>query len=116
VVRKSSFFLFLLILSSCTVYAQSIVGTWESNHPLLRMVHFSITFNTDMTYTIDCILGQTTGTYTLTDNTIHFSPKKSSISAGAAGNIQVYQYAITGENTFYMDENGTRIVLSRTKT
>ena len=80
------------------------------------MVHFSLTFSSDMTYKIDCILGQTTGTYTLTENAIHFSPVKSSISAGNVGNIQVYPYTITGENTFYMDENGTRVELSRTKT
>ena len=80
------------------------------------MVHFTITFGSDMTYKIDCTLGHTTGTYTFTEDAIHFSPVSSSISAGSAGSIQVYPYAFTGENTFYMDENGTRVELSRIKT
>lgn len=114
--RRSGLFISVLFLLSQAIYAQSLVGTWESNHPLLRMVHFTITFNSDMTYKIDCTLGHTTGTYTLTEDAIHFSPVNSSISAGKAGSIQVYPYAFTGENTFSMDENGTRIELSRIKT
>lgn len=79
------------------------------------MVHFNITFNSDMTYKIDCALGHTTGTYTLSENTIHFSPLTSTISAGNVGNIQVYPYAFTDENTFTMNENGTRVELSRVR-
>jgi hypothetical protein len=114
--RRSGLLIPVFFLFSQAIYAQSLVGTWESNHPLLRMVHFSITFGSDMTYKIDCALGHTTGTYTVTEDTIHFSPTKSTISAGNVGSIQVYPYAFTGENTFSMDENGTKVELSRIKT
>ena len=114
--RRSGLLIPILFLLSAAIYAQSLVGTWQSNHPLLRMVHFSITFGSDMTYKIDCSLGHTTGSYTVTEDAIHFSPTKSTISAGNVGSIQVYPYAFTGENTFYMDENGTRVELSRIKT
>ncbi len=114
--RRSSVIIFLLFLLSQGIDAQSLVGTWESNHPLLRMVHFTLTFGSDMTYKIDCSLGQTTGTYTLTETTIHFTPLKSGISAGNVGSVQVYPYVFVDENTLSMDENGTRIELTRRKT
>ena len=72
--RRSGLLIPVFFLFSQAIYAQSLVGTWESNHPLLRMVHFSITFGSDMTYKIDCALGHTTGTYTVTEDTIYFSP------------------------------------------
>jgi hypothetical protein len=97
------------------MYAQSLVGTWESDQPLLRMVHFRMTFNSDMTYRIETILGQTTGTYTFTEDAIDFAPIKSTISAGNVGKIQLYPYSFAGEDTFYLDENGTRIKLLRMK-
>ncbi len=114
--RRSGLLIPVFFLLTPAIHAQSLVGTSESNHPLLRMVHFTITFGSDMTYKIDCTLGHTTGTYTVTENIIHFRPTKSTISAGSAGSIQVYPYAFTSENTFYMDENGTRVDLSRLKT
>ena len=81
------------------------------------MVHFTtITLNSEVTYKNDCALGHTTGIYTVTEDTIHFSPTKSTISAGNVGSIQVYPYAFTGENKFSMDENGTNVELSRIKT
>ena len=109
----SIFFLFLL---SQGIFAQSLVGSWVSDQPLLSLVRFSLTFSSDMTYRIDCILGQTTGTYTYSNNKITFTPIKSGINAGSAGSLQVYPYRFLDENALFLEENGTEVKLMRVAT
>ena len=105
----------LSFLLSQGIFAQSLVGSWVSDQPLLSLVRFSLTFSTDMTYKIDCVLGQTTGTYTYTDNKIIFTPIKSGINAGSVGGLQVYPYRFLDENTLFLDEKGTEVKLLREK-
>ena len=111
--RRNSLFVFLLFAMSQTISAQSLAATWVSDAPLLKAVHFSLTFRSDMTYQIDTSLGRTTGTYSFTEDKIDFRPISVGISAGSAGDTQVYYYTFGNNDTLHLHAGGTRVTLRR---
>jgi hypothetical protein len=114
--RKGGLLILFSFFLSQGIFAQSLVGSWVSDQPLLSLVRFSLTFSSDMTYRIDCSLGQATGTYTYTDNTITFTPIKSGINAGSVGALQIFPYRFLNDSTLFLDEKGTEVKLTRVKT
>ena len=112
--KGTGLFVFLLFLAaSGAVFAQSLVATWVSDAPLLKMAHFSLTFRSDMTYEVDCTLGRTAGTYSSTEDRILFSPITVGINAGSAGDTQVYYYTFGDESALYLHANGIKVKLKK---
>ncbi len=111
--RRSGFFVFLLVLVSGCLFAQPRVGTWVSDALLLRTLGFRLTFRPGMTYEIDTTVGKTTGEYTFTEDKIIFKPISVGISAGSAGDTQVYYYTFGDENHLYLHANGVKVKLTR---
>ena len=111
--RRTGLLVFLVFAVSQQLLAQSLAGTWISDALLLKTVHFSLTFRSDMTYQIDCTLGRTTGTYVFTEDKINFTPLSVGISAGHTGDTQLYFYIFGDENTLYLHANGVKVKLRR---
>ena len=111
--RRTGLLIFLMFAVTQELLAQSLAGTWISDALLLKTVHFSLTFRSDMSYQIDCTLGLTTGTYTFTEDRIIFTPISVGISAGHAGDTQLYFYIFGDENTLYLHANGVKVKLKR---
>ncbi len=112
-------FVFLLLAQlapSQLVDAQSLAGVWVSEHIILVLVNFSITFNSDMSYAVDCILGKAVGTYATEDGKILFTPTKSDINNAKAndiGGINIYAYEFTDESTLHLSSGWVSIILLR---
>jgi len=113
-IKKTGLFVVLLLpAASQAVFAQSLVSTWVADAPLLRTVHFSLTFRSDLTYEVDCALGRTAGTYSSTEDKILFNPITVGINAGSAGDTQVYYYTFDDEGSLYLHANGIKLKLKR---
>lgn len=96
--------------------AQSLAGAWVSRQILLALVNFSITFDTDMSYRIDCVLGKARGTFSIEEGKIFFAPTESGISdpkADDIGSITIYAYEFENENTLRLSGGQVSITLTR---
>ena len=98
------------------IHAQSLVGAWVSGHVILLLVNFSINFDADKSYEVDCILGKAIGTYRIEEDKIIFTPTKSGIKNARAndiGSINIYTYKFTGENTLTLSGGWVNVTLNR---
>jgi hypothetical protein len=93
-----------------------LAGAWVSKHFILVLVNFSITFDADMSYKIDCALGKTLGTFTIEEGKIFFNPTNSGINnpkANDIGSINIYAYEFIDENTLLLRGGRVSITLIR---
>jgi hypothetical protein len=114
-VKRQVILIAFSIFLSQALSGQSLVGTWISNALLLKTVGFHLTFRSDMTYEIDCSLGKTIGNYACTEDKIIFTPTSAGISAGSAGDTQVYYYTFVDDGDLYLHANGIKVKLTRTE-
>jgi hypothetical protein len=117
VTKALSVFLLLSAMAfSQVIHAQSLVGAWVSGHIILVLANFSLTFDPDSTYVVDCILGKAMGTYRVEEDTIIFTPQKSEITDATAndvGSINIYAYKFTGDNTLSLSSGSVNVTLTR---
>ena len=96
--------------------AQSLAGAWVSGQVILLLVNFSINFDADKSYEVDCILGKAIGTYRIEEDKIIFTPTKSGINNARAndiGSINIYTYKFTSENTLTLSGGWVNVTLKR---
>lgn len=110
--RSRRFWTFLLLLLASGLSAQSVVGTWVSTEPILMNFKFSLTFREEE-YEVDCSLGQTIGTYSITDDTINFTPTKIGISSGDIGKNDTWQYNFVDDESFDLSSGPIKVRLFR---
>ena len=85
-----------------------------SDEPILVHVKFSLTF-TDSEYTVDCTLGQTTGTYVASEQKIDFTPLKVGISSGDVGKSDTWSYRFSDPDSFTLASGPISVKLFRKK-
>lgn len=102
----------LLLLAATALQAQSLLGTWVSAEPILVTFKFSLTFR-ESEYQVDCTLGQTIGTYTVTGDTINFTPTKIGIDSGDIGKNDTWQYSFIDEDSFFLSSGPVKVRLFR---
>jgi len=102
----------LLLLVATGLQAQSLLGTWVSTEPILVTFKFSLTFREDE-YQVDCSLGQTIGTYTVTGDTINFTPTKIGIDSGDIGKDDTWRYSFIDDDSFYLSSGPVKVKLFR---
>ena len=73
---------------------------------------FSLTFR-EVEYEVDCSLGQTIGIYSITDDTINFTPTKVGISSGDIGKNDTWQYTFVDDESFYLSSGPIKVRLFR---
>jgi hypothetical protein len=113
--RRQIILIAFSIALSQALFGQSLIGTWVSDALLLKTVGFHLIFRSDMTYEIDCSLGKTIGNYACTEDKITFTPTSAGISAGSAGDTQVYYYTFSDDGVLYLHANGIKVKLMRTE-
>jgi hypothetical protein len=101
-----------LLLLAAHAHAQSLLGTWVSDEPILVNFKFSITFNQDE-YIVDCTLGQTIGKYSVTTDTIYFTPTKVGINSGDVGKNDTWQYSFVNDASFDLSSGPIKVRLFR---
>ena len=102
----------LLLLLAGSLSAQSLVGSWVSNEPILINFKFVITFR-DEEYQIDTSLGQTIGTYVASNDTIYFTPTRIGINSGDTGKNDTWQYSFINDDSFYLSSGPIKVRLFR---
>ena len=102
----------LSALSSASLSAQSLVGTWVSTEPVLASLRFSLTFY-EKDYLINYSLGQTSGLYQATTDKVYFTPTKVGINGGSIGKNDIWDYKFIDEDSFYLSSGAIRIKLVR---
>lgn len=100
------------LLFAVSLSAQSLVGSWVSNEPLLHDLKFILTFR-ETDYQIDCSLGQTIGTWWATSYTIYFTPTKIGINSGDVGKNDTWQYSFVNDDTFSLSSGPIKVKLFR---
>jgi hypothetical protein len=110
--RAVEFCAFLFLLAATALSAQSLLGTWVSTEPILVNLKFSLTFHDD-DYEVDCSLGQTIGTYTVTKDKIFFTPTKIGINSGDIGKNDIWDYSFVDNESFYLSSGPIKLRLFR---
>ena len=107
----------LMLFLSPMLHAQSLTDIWiPYNSLLLSMGNFSMTFNDNSTYRINCVFGETLGTYVLDEGKIFFTPTKVGIKSGddrGIGDIDIYTYRFINDNVIYLSGGGNSLTLIR---